>query len=140
MPVEHSAGAVVFRREKEQILYLLLHYEEGHWGASKGHIEKGETIEQTALREIQEETGIEDLRFVEGFKETNKYFFVFEGERIFKTVVFLLAETRTKAVKLSFEHIGFEWLPYEAAIERTTFKDEKEVLKKAHEFVRRGQY
>jgi bis(5'-nucleosidyl)-tetraphosphatase len=104
MPVEHSAGAIVFRREKRRLLYLLLHYEEGHWGSAKGHIEKGETIEETARREIREESGLTDLRFCPGFKETNKYFFAAGGQRIFKTVVFLLAETRTEKVTLSFEH------------------------------------
>ena len=136
MPVEHSAGAVVFRRESEQVFYLLLHYEEGHWGSSKGHIEKGETIEETARREIREEAGLADLQFIDGFKETNKYFFVAKGQRIFKTVVFLLAETHTKKIKISFEHTGYAWLPFAEALERMTFKDEKEVLRKADQFIR----
>jgi len=135
VPVEHSAGAVLFRKEEVQVFYLLLHYEEGHWGSSKGHIEKGETIEETARREIREETGLTDLQFSAGFKETNKYFFIAEGQRIFKTVVFLLAETRTKKIKISFEHIGYAWLPYADALERMTFKDEKEVLRKADQFI-----
>ena len=135
MPVEHSAGAVVFRKEEAQVLYLLLRYEEGHWGSSKGHIEKDETIEETARREIREETGLTDLQFSAGFKETNKYFFVAEGQRIFKTVVFLLAETRTRKIKISFEHTGYAWLSYAEALERMTFKDEKEVLRKADRFI-----
>ncbi len=132
MPVEHSAGAIVFRRELGQILYLILHYEEGHWGYPKGHIEKGETIEETVRREIREETGIADIDIITGFKELTKYFFVFEGRKIFKTVVFLLARTRGKKVELSFEHIGYEWLPYTKALERITFKDEKTLLEKAN--------
>jgi bis(5'-nucleosidyl)-tetraphosphatase len=135
MPAEHSAGAVVFRREKSTIQYLLLHYEEGHWGSSKGHIENNETVEETARREIREETGLTDIQFLEGFKEHNQYFYMSQGERIFKTVTFLLALTQTKEVKLSYEHIGYEWLPYDVAIERVTFKDEKEVLRKANEFI-----
>ena len=135
MPFEHSAGAVIFRKENGQIMFLLLHYEEGHWGCAKGHTEKGETIEQTARREIQEETGITDIRFIDGFKELNQYFFMSKGERINKTVTFLLAETASKEITISDEHTGFEWLPYEAALKRITFKAEKEMFKKANQFL-----
>ena len=51
MPIEKSAGAVIFRKQNDAILYLLLHYEAGHWDLAKGHIEKGESLEETARRE-----------------------------------------------------------------------------------------
>lgn len=135
MPVEHSAGAIVFRKEEGLILYLLLHYEEGHWGYPKGHIENKENIEETARREIREETGLTDIQFIEGFKELNKYFFIFEAKRIFKTVDLLLAITNSKEIKLSFEHVGYEWLSYERALERITFQDDKTLLRKANQFI-----
>jgi len=135
MPVEKSAGAVVFRREKGKIYYLLLHYEAGHWDFPKGIIEKGEKIENTARREIKEETGIEDIKFIEEFKEWIKYFFKLKGRNIFKIVTFLLAETKEKEVKISWEHIGYKWLPYEEALEQLTFKNAKEILKKANDFL-----
>jgi bis(5'-nucleosidyl)-tetraphosphatase len=135
MPYEYSAGAVIFRRENNQLLYLLLHYEEGHWGCSKGHIEKGETIEATARREIREETGLTDISFIPGFKELNQYFFVSDGQRIHKTVTFLLAETTSSLVILSDEHIAYAWLPYAEALERITFKNEKAVFNQANHFV-----
>ena len=53
---EKSCGAVVYRMEKGRRLYLLLHYCEGHWDLPKGHVEAGESEEQTARREISEET------------------------------------------------------------------------------------
>ncbi len=137
MPVEHSAGAIIFRKEAGKIFYLILHYEEGHWSYPKGHIEKGETIEETARREIREETGLTDIQFIDGFKELTKYFFISEGQRIFKTVVFLLAITPTKEIKLSFEHVGYEWLTYKEALEKITFKDEKTLLQKARRFINR---
>jgi 8-oxo-dGTP pyrophosphatase MutT (NUDIX family) len=140
MPVEHSAGAIVFRKESGEMFYLILHYEEGHWGYPKGHIEKKETLEETARREIREETGITDVEFISGFKELTKYFFVFEGQRIFKTVVFLLAKTHNKEIQLSFEHIGYAWLPYLEALERITFKDEKTLLEKAEKLIKQEGY
>ena len=135
MPAEHSAGAVIFRKEADKIFYLLLHYEEGHWGSPKGHIENEETIEETARREIREETGLIDIRFIAGFKERNQYFYTRNGQRIFKIVTFLLAETTTKEIQLSWEHVGFEWLAYPEAWERITFADEKKLLQKANQLV-----
>ena len=135
MPVEKSAGAVIFRKEGGKIYYLLLHYQAGHWDFPKGIIEKGEKIEETAKREIKEETGIKDIKFIEGFKEWIKYFFKLRGENIFKIVTFLLAETRATEVKISWEHIGFKWLPYKEALDQLTFKNAKEILEKANDFL-----
>ncbi|MDO8663561.1 MAG: diadenosine tetraphosphate hydrolase, partial [Candidatus Wildermuthbacteria bacterium] len=70
-----------------------------------------------------------------GFKEFIKYFFRIENKNIFKTVVFYLAGTKTKKIKISSEHIGFEWLPYEKALEQLTFKNAKNILEKANEFL-----
>ena len=136
MKKEKSAGAIVFRKDKEPI-YLLLHYEAKHWDFPKGNIEAGETDIDTVKREIEEETGIKDIEIVNGFKEKIQYYFKFKGDLINKTVIFYIAKTSTKQVKLSFEHIGFEWLPYSEAIEKLTFKNAKEVLEKANKFLKR---
>ena len=106
MKKEKSAGAIVFRKDKEPI-YLLLHYEAKHWDFPKGNIEAGETDIDTVKREIEEETGIKDIEIVNGFKEKIQYYFKFKGDLINKTVIFYIAKTSTKQVKLSFEHIGF---------------------------------
>src|SRR3989338_9342144 len=132
---EISAGAIVFREEKGKILYLLLHYEEGHWDFPKGNIEKGEEEKETVKREIKEETGITKISFIEGFKEKIKYFYKREGQTIYKEVVFYLAETKESKIKISFEHIGYKWLSYGEAIKQLTFKNAKEILKKAHSFL-----
>ncbi len=133
--MERSAGAVIFRKEKEAIYYLLLHYQAGHWDFPKGHIEEGESLKQTIIREVAEETGIMDIVFIDGFKEKIEYFFKLKGKAVFKVVMFFLAQTETKEVKLSFEHVDFKWLFYEKALEQLTYKNAKEVLKKAHKFL-----
>ncbi len=133
--MQKSAGAVVFRREKEVTYYLLLHYQAKHWDFPKGHIEEGESLKQTIVREVAEETGIMDIVFIDGFKEKIEYFLKLKGKTIFKVVMFFLAQTKTKEVKLSFEHTGFKWLPYEKALEQLTYKNAKEVLRKAHSFL-----
>jgi len=139
MPVERSAGAVVYRLERGEPVYLLLHYGAGHWDFPKGKIEKGEEIPDTARREIREETGIEEIEFDSAFKTTIKYFFRREGETVFKTVVFLLAKTAEKKVALSSEHTGYEWLPCEKAMERLTYKTARDVLVKADGFLAKGR-
>lgn len=145
MPRENSAGAIIFRMVNGEPHYLLLHYPSRHWEFAKGHIEKDENIKDTVIREVKEETGIEDLKIIPGFKEYSKYFFKksygLEGEAkkkapwVFKLVVFLLAETETENVIISKEHIGFAWLPIEEAVKKITFKNAKELLKKANEFI-----
>ena len=132
MPREISAGVIVFRRGP-QPHYLLLHYESGHWDFPKGHIEAGEEAQETARRELKEETGISGIRFLDGYKETLRYFFRQQGIGIFKVVVYFLVETDQSEVTLSSEHIGFDWLPYDAALARLTFKNSRDLLVKAHE-------
>jgi 8-oxo-dGTP pyrophosphatase MutT (NUDIX family) len=132
--IEKSAGAIIFLGVKPR-QYLLLHYEEGHWDLPKGNIEKGEEEKQTALREIEEETGITDISFITGFKEKIHYFYKRDCRLISKEVIFYLAETNEKEIKLSFEHIGFKWLPYKEALNQLTHKNAKELLKKAEQFL-----
>lgn len=142
---EKSAGAIIFRREKDAIFYLLLHYpginrKGGHWEFAKGHIEEGEDYEKTVRREVFEETGLKDIKILDGFKEHIKYFFrgkedLKKGPIIFKLVTFFVAETKTRDVKLSMEHDGFLWLQIEDAIRQVTYKNAKELLKKSSSFI-----
>lgn len=140
MPLEFSAGAVIFRREKNKILYLILKYEAGHWDFVKGHIGdkiKGEKAKETVIRESEEEAGLTDLRFVEDFKHEIHYFLRKEGKTYFKTVTFFLAETKQKKIKLSSEHVGYKWLGFEDALEQITYDNAKKVLKRANDFLKK---
>jgi 8-oxo-dGTP pyrophosphatase MutT (NUDIX family) len=130
MQSETSCGAVVFTRNPE-IKYLLLHYEAGHWDFVKGNVEPNETEEETARRELKEETGITQANFIKNFRETINYFYRAGGKTISKRVTLYLIETKETRVNLSFEHIGYEWLNYQQALERLTFKTAKQVLNKA---------
>ena len=132
MALEKSCGALIFRLDGAKRLYLLLHYAGGHWDFPKGHVEKGESEEQTARREIQEETGLTSLEFLPGFREEISYTFRHNtGEEAQKQVAFFLASTSEKLVRLSDEHIGFAWLPYEAARKKATYENARGLLLKA---------
>ena len=128
---ETSAGIVLFRKEESKILFLLLHYPSGHWDFVKGKMEQEESTHQTAVRETKEETGITDITFVENFEEWIQYNFKYQGELVQKKVVFFLAETKTKEVKISHEHSGYTWMDYNSSMEKTTFDNAKTVLTKA---------
>ena len=128
---EISAGVVLFRKENSKILFLLLHYPSGHWDFVKGKMEKGETTHQTAIRETLEETGITDIVFLDNFEEWIEYNFQFQGELVHKRVVFFLAETKTKEVSISHEHLDYTWIDYQTAMEKTTFDNAKIILSKS---------
>lgn len=128
---ETSAGVVLFRTEGAKKLFLLLHYPSGHWDFVKGKIEKGETAHQTAVRETQEETGITDIEFVKDFEEWIEYEFQYQGELVYKKVVFFLAETKSIDIKISHEHLDYLWESYNKSMRRTTFVNAKKVLTKA---------
>lgn len=135
MEFEKSAGVVVFRKTNEEIFYLLLKSTSGHLDFPKGNVEKGETEEQTTIREAEEETGLKDITLIPGFKESIKYFYRRERKPINKEVVYFLGETKTADVRISWEHVGFEWLSYGEAMERIDFQNTKIVLKKANMFL-----
>jgi 8-oxo-dGTP pyrophosphatase MutT (NUDIX family) len=130
---EISAGVILYRRQPQRE-YLLLDYG-SHWDFPKGHIEAGEDPQTTATRELQEETGVRDARFVSGFQESMRYFYRKAGEGIQKVVIFFLAETASGNVTLSDEHAGYLWLPYEPALRRLTFKNARDLLTKADTFL-----
>ena len=118
-----------------EILYLLLQYEAGHWDFVKGNVEPNESEKDTVLRELKEETGIVATQTIDFFRERIVYYYRRQGSTVHKEVVFFLIEADTKKVTLSFEHVGFDWLNYERALEKLTFKNAKDVLQKAHAFL-----
>jgi len=142
MPFERAAGAIIIRREGNSTYFLLLEYPRStdstntYWDLPKGHVEKGEKELETAKREVFEETGLNDLEIIDGFKEWIKYSFREEGKFITKVVTFFLALTKREKIKISYEHVGYVWLPYDKALATLTFDNAKGILKKAAEFLK----
>jgi len=135
MREQKSAGIVLFRNDSGKNEFLLLNYPQRHWDFIKGKVEEGETPHETALRETKEETGISDIEFIDGFEESVEYDFRFKNEDIHKKVIFFLAKTNEKKISLSHEHNDFVWLEYDDALKKTTFRNAKNVLSKANEFL-----
>lgn len=132
---EKSCGAVVYREENGERRYLVLHYSEGHWDLPKGHVEAGETEEETARREIEEETCITRLEFVPGFRKAIRYSVRRQDGNVQKEAVFFLARTIGEKVTLSSEHVSFSWLPFSQAAKKMTYDNARRVLSSAEKFL-----
>jgi 8-oxo-dGTP pyrophosphatase MutT (NUDIX family) len=95
---ERSAGVIPFRREGERgLVYLVLHSAtvrnpRAKWEFPKGGVEPGELPRQTAAREFQEETGLGDWSFVDGFERSLSYTYIRRGRKVVKTVTYFLVE------------------------------------------------
>lgn len=135
---EKSCGAIVFRKNSG-VEYLLMHYGAGHWGFVKGNVEPNESEKDTAMRELKEETGIDEAHFVEDFREKVGYFYKRGGKTVYKEVVFFLIQAKDSKVRLSYEHVGYEWLNYHEAVKRLTFRNSIKVLQKANEYLKRAR-
>lgn len=134
---EVSAGAVIYNVGKASGVrkYLVLHYPAGHWDFPKGAIEREETEEQAAKREILEETGLRISGFAPGFRREIEYHYRRQGALTHKRVVFFLADSDNINVRISFEHSGYDWLNFEQALRRLTFENAKTVLATANQWL-----
>ena len=132
---EKFGGAVLFTTEKGIKKFLLV--ESNYFGFPKGHVEENETEQETALREIKEETGV-DATIIPGFRETVNYRLP-NGN--VKEVVFFIAEYAPQQYTVNRTELrGITLLTYDKAIKRITYPDTRNVLKDANEWLKRHGY
>ncbi|SFG13341.1 8-oxo-dGTP pyrophosphatase MutT, NUDIX family [Halopelagius inordinatus] len=130
-----SAGAILFRDTRGRREYLLLKSRPGDWEFPKGGVEGNEELQQTAIREIKEEAGIEDFRLIDGFREDYDYVFEANGKTIHKTVHLFIARSFEASAELSREHRDLQWRDYEQAINTITQDGPRDILERAHTFL-----
>ena len=132
MKREKSCGAVVFTRRGDQILYVLICSRQGSYGFPKGHMERGETEQETAIREIREETGL-NVTLLDGFRETDLYTLHRSGRQsAMKLVVYFLAEYADQETRPQESEVSeVVLLPLEEALERVSFESARALLRKA---------
>jgi 8-oxo-dGTP pyrophosphatase MutT (NUDIX family) len=123
---EFSAGGVVIKDKKE---VLLIKNPSNIWTFPKGHIEKGETKEQAAIREVKEETNI-DAEIVDYLGEIS-YFFSWGGVRIYKTVYFFLMKYISGIPVPSWEVKDARFFSFDKAKKLLKYKGDKEIFQKA---------
>ncbi len=120
---EISCGCIIIKNNK-----ILLVYEKrrNFWGLPKGHVEQGESEEETALREVREEVGL-DVEIDKTKRYTLNYII---NNEIDKTSVFYIAKPKNEDIKIQESEIGnIKWCSFEEAVELLTFEDWKQMLK-----------
>lgn len=136
---EVSAGGVVYRRTGDQVEVVLASRRTRRgdlaWGLAKGGIERGETLEEAAIREVREETGY--TATIEDSLGETRYFYVWEDTRIRKTVHFFLMRcTGGDPSDRDDEMEEVRWFPLERALKRAAYRGEREVLGRAADLLR----
>ena len=136
MKNEFSAGGIVFKNSEVLLVEnaRMNNPEEKWWGFPKGHLEEGESSEQAAVREVEEETGIKAE--ITGKVGQSKYVITKNNEKIFKAVtIFLMKYLSGETTPQIAEVSNVLWLPYEEAIKKLTYPGDKDLLKKAKELM-----
>lgn len=135
---EKSCGAVVFTRTSGGIRYVLIEQRSGMYGFPKGHVEAGETEEQTALREIREETGLHPL-ILPGFRDGETYELRKKPGTI-KDVVYFIAEYADQPfAPTDPEAVSVGLFSFEEALDKLTMESRRKVLNHANTFLMDGQ-
>ena len=133
---ETSAGGVVYRLHEGGALFLLIRDSYQNWGFPKGHLESGERAEDAAMREVREETGIDDLA-LRGRIETIDWYFRFRGQLIHKVCHFYLMETsQARTNPQQAEGItACQWVAYDDARSAISYANARKVLGRAYEMI-----
>jgi 8-oxo-dGTP pyrophosphatase MutT (NUDIX family) len=132
--VETSAGGVIYRWEAGTAHVLLIRDRYQHWGFPKGHVEHEESAAEAALREVEEETGLTELRLGPELR-TIDWYFRFRGKLIHKYCHFYLIESPAGETEPEADEGITEcvWLPLEDAIRSISYDNAREVLLAAAE-------
>ena len=133
-----SAGGVIYKKNDGSIQIVLISVRNGQaWCLPKGIVDKGETTEETAVREVREETGLNG-RIIDALGEINYWYFVREENiKCRKKVYFYLMEyVSGDTADHDFEVDEAGWFPLEIALEKVSYKGDRMVIEKAIEKLR----
>ena len=135
---ETSAGGVVYRLRGNTTLFLLIRDSYKNWGFPKGHLESGETPHDAALREVREETGLDDVS-LRGTIETIDWYFRFRGKLIHKVCHFYLMESaKSDTSPQGAEGITeCRWAEFAEASAAISYANARAVLSRANDMVAR---
>ncbi len=125
MKREFSAGGVLFKNG----LVLLIKNPSGVWTFPKGNVEEGEKPEDTAIREVLEETGVKG-EILDYLGEIH-YWYQLRGEKIFKTVKYYLMRYREGEPKPSWEVKDAKFFPVNEAKRLLKYKGDREIYERA---------
>ena len=132
-----SSGGVVYRWTQDELQVVLCGRDEPvRWSLAKGTPDPGESLEETALREVQEETGLEP-EIEDRIRSIDYWFTNKDSEvRYHKTVHFYLMRAvggHTSLHDPEFDVV--QWFPYEEALNRLAYPNEADVLRQAFDLI-----
>ena len=134
MQHEKSCGAIVYRKFHGNIeLMLIKNQNGGHWSFPKGHVEEGETEEQTAVREIMEETGIE-VMLDTSFRRVITYS---PKKETTKDVIYFLAKAVTYDYTPQEEEIAqIKWVEINHAASILSYDNDRQLVVQAKDRIK----
>ena len=134
MIYEKSCGAVVYTRIDGEIKYVLVQQLAGFHGFPKGHMEEGESEQETALREIYEELQLRPA-LIEGFVTIDEHA-IPDKKDVIKQMVYFLAEYENQEIVFQKEELlSAPLVSYEEAMELFEYESSRRILTEAHTFL-----
>lgn len=131
---EYTAGGVVYRQLASGTQILMIQDRVGRWTIPKGHVEEGERLEQTALREVREETGLVDLKIRDKLDKIH-FFYRKDGKLIFMTTYVFLMEAIKKSDELVPENsegiADVKWFDADEALKLIEYRDTEKLFRLA---------
>lgn len=122
---EATAGGIVFRRSKKGIVeFLLIQDPKGRWSIPKGHIEEGETAQETAIREIGEEAGLFDIVPICWLGKTHFRYRRLDTLVLMTTQIYLMkVNTDGNEIKKEDFYANIKWFEFNEALDVAEYED-----------------
>lgn len=137
---ETTAGGVVYRRTKDgEVEILLTQDAKDRWTIAKGHIEPGETPRQTAEREVQEETGLKEMKVLNHLGKT-QFRYRRQNSLILMTMHIFLIKALGDTDRLVKEEWmnGIGWFPFNKAIDMVEYEGIEKLMLLGMKHIREG--
>ena len=134
MMYEKSCGFIVYKESGGVREYLLVSALNGKYGFPKGHVERGETEHETAVRELKEETNLE-VRAIDGFRREIEYSLPQKRGTIKRCVYFLGEYTEGELIRQEEEILDAVFVDIDRAMQMIPYANARAVLQEANAYI-----
>lgn len=134
---DYSFGVIVVVRGESELKFLIIRQTAGHWSFPKGHKEGDETPEESARRELWEETGIRDVKLDLSKEFYEEYSFVRDDVEYYKRNTFFIGyiDSEIAVTPQAEEVLEYKYATFEEALETFGYEDTKTLLREAMEYL-----